>query len=370
MGGIAMRSGAMKRADPDRNHLTLSAARPTMPLVEAEIAKYLQTRITGASGLSVTNLFRIPGGASRETWMFDAHWTEGSRECVAHYVLRKDPPASLVESDREVEYAFYSAFAGTAVPVPGMRWLEGDESHLGGAFFIMDRILGCDSNPNRIREPDYDESRAMLSRQMYEILAGIHTASWEQTPIATLTDVPAPDQCWKRELDYWEGMIDANELHAQPVIRAAIRWCRANPPPPAQRVGVVHGDYRVGNFLYTKDGIKGIVDWEMAHLGDPLEDLAWSFMELWEFGVTGKKGGIIPQEEAIHLYEQASGLKVDREALHWWDVFSSVKAQGIWLTGARSFDERRSQEPILAYTSWGLINRQDEICLRAMGRDS
>ena len=76
------------------------------------------------------------------------------------------------------------------------------------------------------------------------------------------------------------GHVDRNELEPQPIIRAAIRWLRANPPPPPERVSVVHGDYRVGNFLYTKEGIHGIVDWEMAHLGDPLEDLAWSFMEL------------------------------------------------------------------------------------------
>jgi aminoglycoside phosphotransferase (APT) family kinase protein len=133
-------------------------------------------------------------------------------------------------------------------------------------------------------------------------------------------------------------------------------------------VSVVHGDYRVGNFLYTKEGIKGVVDWEMAHLGDPLEDLAWSFMELWRFG-TPLMGGIVTREEAIRTWEAASGLKADLDALHWWDVFSGLKAQGIWLTGAKAFDGGKTQEPILAWTSWGLINRQDEILLRSMGRD-
>jgi aminoglycoside phosphotransferase (APT) family kinase protein len=111
-----------------------------------------------------------------------------------------------------------------------------------------------------------------------------------------------------------------------------------------------------------------VLDWEMAHLGDPLEDLAWSFMELWEFGNDGKKGGIISADDAVTIYEKGSGLKVDRAALHWWEVFSSVKAQGIWLTGAKSFQDGRSQEVMLAFTSWGLINRQDEIALRVLGR--
>ncbi|MGE5594826.1 MAG: phosphotransferase family protein, partial [Hyphomicrobiales bacterium] len=184
-----------------------------------------------------------------------------------------------------------------------------------------------------------------------------------------VVDVPAPEAAWKRELDYWEGMIDANEVSPQPIARAAIRWLRANPPPPPKRIAVVHGDYRVGNFLYTADGaIHGIVDWEMAHLGDPLEDLAWSFMEAWEWARNGKKGGIIEKEEAIRVYEAATGEPVDREALHWWDVFSGVKGQGIWLTGARSYQDGRTQELMMPMTAYWLTNFQDEILLRSMGR--
>lgn len=337
--------------------------------METALARYLAARLDGATDVAVNGLSRIPGGASRETWMFDAEWTEGGARRREAFVLRKDPPASLVESERALEYAFYAAFDGhVSVPVPRMRWLEGDASHLGGAFFIMDRILDCDSNTRRLLEPDYDEARPRIARELYEVAAAIHSADWTQSSIPNHIDVPALEGCWQREIDYWEGMIDANELEPQPIIRAAIRWLRANPPPPPKRVSVVHGDFRVGNFLYTKDGIKGIVDWEMAHLGDPLEDLAWSFMELWEWGGAGKKGGITTVDDAIAAYEAAGGVTVDREALHWWDVFSGVKGQGIWLTGARSFHEGRSQEVMLAYTSWGLINRQDEIVLRLLGR--
>jgi aminoglycoside phosphotransferase (APT) family kinase protein len=300
--------------------------------------------------------------------MFDAAWREGDHEEGGQFVLRKDPPASLVESERALEYAFYAAFEGTAVPVPRMRWLENGPEELGAPFFIMERIPGCDSSPRRIQEPAYNESRGMLAGRMYEILAAIHSTEWETTGIPTVIDAPRPEECWKREVDYWEDMIDRHELSPQPIARAAIRWLRANPPPPPARVTVVHGDYRVGNFLYTPEGIHGIVDWEMAHLGDPLEDLAWSFREYWEWGKPGLKGGIVPIDEAIGAYEVAGNTKVDREALRWWDVFSGVKGQGIWLTGARSFQEGRSQELMLAYTAYSLINTQDEILLRSLGR--
>lgn len=336
--------------------------------MEEALTKYLSSRLDGATGVNISNLFRIPGGASRETWMFDAAWNEQGARMEAAFVLRKDPPASLVESDREVEYAFYAAFEGSEVPVPRMRWLEQDPAHLGAPFFIMERILGCEANTRRILEPDFAEARPLLARRMYEILGAIHRFEWGSTRICDVVQPPSPDECWKRELDYWEGMIDRNEISPQPIARAAIRWLRANPPPPAQRVSVVHGDYRVGNFLYTTEGIHGIVDWEMAHLGDPLEDLAWSFMEAWEWARDGKKGGIIEAEEAIAIYEEASGLRVDRDALHWWDVFSGVKGQGIWLTGTKSYADGRSNELILPMTSYWLTNFQDEILLRSMGR--
>lgn len=336
--------------------------------MEAQLEKYLIGRIPGADNVTVSGMSRIPGGASRETWMFDAAWHVDGQSESAAFVLRKDPPASLVESDREVEYAFYSAFENTAVPVPRMRWLEKDPAHLGAPFFIMDRILGCEANTRRIHEPDYKDSIAGIACQLYQVLAEIHRFDWRGSPIDQVVEAPEPDKCWEHELNYWEGMIDANEISPQPIARAAIRWLRANPPPPPKRVTVVHGDYRMGNFLYRPDGIHGIVDWEMAHLGDPLEDLAWSFMEAWEWMRDGRKGGIIEAEDAIRIYEEATGEPVDREALHWWDVFSGVKGQGIWLTGARSFQDGRTGELMMPFTSYWLGNFQDEILLRAMGR--
>jgi aminoglycoside phosphotransferase (APT) family kinase protein len=348
--------------------LTFGPGTGKMPCVDQQLADYLAARLA-VPELTIRDLQRIYGGASRETWMFTACWETDGGPREEHLVLRKDPPASLLESDREIEYAFYSAYQDTEVPVPRMRWLENDPSHLGSPFFIMDRILDCEGGAQRILEPDYDDIRAKIGRRHYEILADVHRRDWRGSPITEVIDAPAPEDCWKRELDHWERVIDENELTPQPIARAAIRWLRANPPPPPERVTVVHGDYRVGNFLYRHDGgIYGIVDWEMAHLGDPIEDIAWSFMEAWEWARNGLKGGIIDAEEAIAAYERASGTKVDREALHWWDVFSGVKGQGIWLTGAKSYQDQRTPELVLAMTSYWLCNFQDEILLRSMGR--
>jgi aminoglycoside phosphotransferase (APT) family kinase protein len=130
----------------------------------------------------------------------------------------------------------------------------------------------------------------------------------------------------------------------------------------------VHGDYRTGNFLYREDRIFGILDWEMAHFGDPLEDLAWSFMPAWQWARDGKVGGLVEQDFAVRVWEACSGLRADPRALHWWQVFSCLKAQGIWLTGAREYADGRATDVMLAFTSYWLINAQDRFLLAALGR--
>ena len=337
--------------------------------MESGLSDYLSPRLAGGAPVTIANMLRIPGGASRETWMFEAYWADGARQQKADLILRKDPPASLLETDREAEYAFYSSFAGTSVPVPTMRWLEPDGSVLGGPFFIMDRLMIGETSTANLQHPRYNETRPRIARRMYEILGNIHLFDWSPAPLATVTPIPSVDTCWTKELNHWEAVIDKNEISPQPIARAAIRWLRNNPPPPAQRVTVVHGDYRVGNLLYHTDHkIHAVFDWEMAHLGDPLEDLSWTFLEDWQWARDGRPGGIISREEATTVWETATGFKADPVAMAWWDVFNSVKAQGIWVTGAKSFQDGRSDELVLAVVAYSLINRQDEILLRAMGR--
>jgi aminoglycoside phosphotransferase (APT) family kinase protein len=334
------------------------------------IAAYLGTRLPDARDVRVTRLHRIPGGASRETWSVDAAWTNGTgRTQQQGFIIRRDPAASLVEgSDRRVEFAFYRSFHGSRVPVPRPYWLETDPAPLERPFFVMERIDGCHSQFQPLLDAGFDPHRAGLARRMYEILADIATTPVAGLPAAAVTDVPAPAACWRRELDYWEGVIDRHALEPQPIVRAGIRWLRRHPPPPAERVAVVHGDFRTGNFLYRESEIFAVLDWEMAHFGDPLEDLAWSFMKAWQWTKDGKAGGIVTRADALRTWEAHSGLRADPAALHWWDVFSCVKAQAIWLTGAHEFATGQATDLMLAFTSYWLINSQDKYLLEALGR--
>ncbi|MGI9592321.1 MAG: phosphotransferase family protein, partial [Myxococcota bacterium] len=300
-----------------------------MEPLEQRLAAYIANQLEDAEMVRVEELDRIFGGASRETYRFVLRWTEGGQERQRRLILRRDPPGSLIETERAVEFAAYRAFHGSTVPVPEPLWLEEDTSHLDHPFFVMEELAGFEASPQAIVQPPYAEHAASFARQKWTILGEIAKADVGKLGVEGVMEPVAADHCWERELAHWEGVLGEDELVPQPVVRAAIRWLRRNPPQPPSKLALVHADFRTGNFLYDTEGkIHAILDWEMAHLGDPLEDLAWSLNPVWRWAGDDRCGGLAKREEAIRIWERASGLEVEPEALRWWEVFSSVKGQG------------------------------------------
>jgi aminoglycoside phosphotransferase (APT) family kinase protein len=250
-----------------------------------------------------------------------------------------------------------------------MLWLEEDPGPLDFPFFIAEELAGFEAGPMAILAEPYVRHREKIGRRKWTILGEIAKADPEALGLTTVMAPVAPGDCWRRELDYWEGVLDEDEIAPQPIIRAAIRWLRTNPPPPAQKISVVHGDYRTGNFLYDTEGeIHGVLDWEMSHLGDPLEDLGWTLNRIWCWGQDDLRGALLPRDEAIAVWEQASRLKADPAALHWWELFNCVKGQGIWVSSAKAWSDGQNRDPILIVSSWRLLNSQDRAALELMGR--
>jgi aminoglycoside phosphotransferase (APT) family kinase protein len=336
--------------------------------LEPRVAAYLATRMPAASDLSVDALERISGGASRETYRFVAHWREAGQARERRLILRRDPPASLIETERRVEFEAYRAFAGSAVPVPEMLFLEEGSEALDHPFFIAAEVAGFQASPQVLFAGDHDAVLPALARRKWTILGEIAKADPAALGLTEVMPVPELDACWTRELGHWEAILDRDEAEPLPIARAAIRWLRAHPPPPAQKLAVVHGDYRTGNFLYDPKGeIHGVLDWEMAHLGDPLEDLAWGFNPVWQFG-RGLAGGLLPEADAVAIWRRASGLTADPAALHWWTLFNCVKGQAIWVGSAAAFINGGNKEPIMVYPAWWLLNAQDRAILKVMGK--
>jgi aminoglycoside phosphotransferase (APT) family kinase protein len=141
-------------------------------------------------------------------------------------------------------------------------------------------------------------------------------------------------------------------LEPQPVFEFTINWLKRHLPPPPSRLVLVHGDYRTGNFLYDQTGITGILDWEMAHAGDPIEDLGWVVMKSWRWARNNLVGGLCEREDFVGMYERASGTKVDRDTLKFWEVFSNLKFAIIFITGTKAVIEEKTPDLMLVLTAF------------------
>lgn len=304
--------------------------------------------VLSAEEVEITAVSRFHGGASRETYAIDI--VANGKEL--HLILRCDPEDSLIDTSRTLEYAAYRAFEGTQVPVPKAVSLVETPDLIGSPFFIMERIEGGQA-AGPMDPLAYGEHKASIGEQFFSLLGRIHAHDALSSPLADEVDCPEQSRCWQRELNYWAGVIEKDELEPEPIAAAAIRWLRRNAPGPAQKLAIVHGDYRNGNVLHDGNGrIIAVLDWEMAHIGDPLEDLAWALDPLWNLKDESRAAGLIPREDAIRIWEEASGCRFDAQSFAWWEMFATLKGLAIWISSARSYADGRNTDPILAFSGW------------------
>lgn len=326
----------------------------TKSLLESEIGDNFE--LTAANWLS--------GGASKLQMQFvlkwnspDAGWTE------TPMVLRMEPAESITETSRLREFQIIRAFAGH-VPVPPTYWVDAEAKYLPYPAIIYGFAEGVTkpttassnvsgvgtSMPNSVRQP--------LGIQLAEQLADIHTFDWRQADMDAF-DKPAPGtQAVEWQLNRWERVWVEDSNEDVPLMRLAAAWLRDNIPPVEQPCAI-HGDYRVGNFLFTEHDtrISAWLDWELSYIGDPHEDLAWVtksiFGHLAEDGETFLVGGLIPRDEFFRIYEQRSGIKVNQQTLRYYDLFSNYK--GIVITLATAYrvtlNGKTHQDVVVAWLS-------------------
>ncbi len=266
---------------------------------------------------TIDKLARESGGASRQTWSFDA-LSGGERHQL---ILRRDPPTTTGDQSgalpRATEFRILRAAFEAGVRAPEVLFELEPADGLGDAY-VMRRIGGTAIARKLLRDPPYQQARARIAGQLGEILARIHAV-----PVARL-----PKLAHRQAADHianLRGQLDALGT-AQPVFELALAWLERRIPPPVATPVLVHGDYRTGNYLADESGVTAILDWEGAHLGDPVEDLGWLCIKSWRFGSVDKAaGGFGSREELWTAYERAGGAKVERERAHWWEVFGTVR---------------------------------------------
>ncbi len=257
-------------------------------------------------GVRVEGLRRDSGGASRLTSVFEAVTAAGERHRL---VLRlATPGANDVSSPLAREAALMRAAREAGAPVPEII-TAGDGSSGGPEHIVMTYIEG-ETIPRRVlRSPELAGARAGLAAECGEILAAIH-----RIPPASVPDLPGGDQ-----LAAWTAVLDGLGT-PYPALELALRRLTLTRPPSTRQV-VVHGDFRNGNLMIGHDGVRAVLDWELSHLGDPLEDLGWLCAKAWRFGSPLPVGGFGEYEQLVEAYERASGTEVDRDAVRWWELF-------------------------------------------------
>jgi aminoglycoside phosphotransferase (APT) family kinase protein len=317
---------------------------------EEQLVAYLQSRMPDANEIAVSGIARIAGGASRETWSFDATWSEEGQRVERGFIIRRDPPASLLSGNNDLEFELYTQLAGSGVPVPPVYWIERDGKALERPFFVMGRLPGASDARQLVTSPEFAEARPAITRQKAEILARIH--AFDPGRVAALEHPASAAASAAHEVARWERVMREDTLEPQPVLELAFNWLKRHLPPPPARVTIVHGDYRTGNFLYDQSGITGILDWEMAHAGDPVEDVGWVVIKSWRWAGDDRVGGLCSRDEFIELYEGAGGAKVDRDTLKFWEVFANVKFATLFLTGTKAIIQGKTPDLLLAVTSF------------------
>ncbi len=337
----------------------------------AELAQRLQDYLAAKlqrPDLRVSALSRIPGGASRETYRFRAQYRDGNGDADRALILRRDPEASLIDTERTTEFRAYQAFHALGLPVPEPIALELTPEVLERPFFIMEEITGCEVAS--VLHPDpYAGHRDSLGEQFWSYLGRIAAADPHAIGLGDFEGESDPRKTALHEMDRWETVIVEDEREPQPIARAALRWLKRNRPPAAQKISIVHGDYRTGNFLFAADGtIRAILDWEMAHLGDPLEDLAWALDPLWSHGNPDYPAGLVARADAIATWERASGLKADPTALAWWEIFASLKGLAIWISAAREYSEGRNTGLANAFSGWYCLAFHNKVLADRLAR--
>ncbi len=257
------------------------------------------------------HLKRLSGGASQESWTFIC---DGRA-----YVLRRNPRgvrASENALPKASEAAIITAAAKAGIAVPRVSFVCDGEDAIGEAY-VMDFIEGETIARKILRDGEFDKVRPHLAAQCGEMLAALH-----QIDVATLPDLPFSDAAG--ELEKYASFL-AQSGHPYPVFELAIKWLRDN-LPDKREPALVHGDFRNGNIMVSpEDGLVALLDWELTHIGDPMEDLGWPCVPSWRFGQHHMPvGGFGDRASLYSAYREAGGT-VDEKATRFWEILGTLK---------------------------------------------
>ncbi len=332
-----------------------ASATQTLDVVRNDVERFLSGQTGKRARIVEAKL--LAGGASQESWSVEVALEPGSERL--DLVMRRDMGGVLTFATlpRATEFAVIAAAYAAGVPVP-QPFFEA-ATIAGRPAFFMQRVDGEAVGRRLVSDPSFAAARAKLPEQMAHALAAVHRIE----PRAAGLEAIAPgsesaSSTLQVEIERLYRELDSVD-EAHPALELALRWLVLHEPPREAERTLVHGDFRIGNILVGPSGLTAILDWEFAHIGDPLEDVAWPCVRAWRFGnVALEAGGIAERETWLQAYERASGRSVDRERIAYLEVLGNVR----WAVGA-SMQARRhlsGVEPSIELASLGRLSAEME----------
>jgi aminoglycoside phosphotransferase (APT) family kinase protein len=285
------------------------------PRLEAAVARHI-----GRPG-TVHDLNRLTGGATKTTWRFDAD-IGGARQPFILQVTDvgtspvPDPLAGVTPRLTAPEDArVMLAAAAAGIQAPRVRAIL-DEADGPGPGYVTDRVEGETLGRRILGDARLAAAREKLAEQCGHALAAIHRIDPASLPFLKRQNATTQLSAYRRVVDHFG--------HRLPALELGLAWVERN-LPTQMRHTVVHGDFRLGNLIVGDDGLRLILDWEIAQTGDPMQDLGWICCRTWRFGGPLPVGGFAPREKLFAAYEQASGFLVDPAQVRFWEAFGNVK---------------------------------------------
>lgn len=286
----------------------------TNTALESALCAAIVREIPGARGMA--NLRALSGGASQETWAFDAVCGDSTLPLVLRRESAGASERAGANAGLENEASLIRLAAENDIPVPDVRYVLRPDDHLGHGF-IMGLIEGETIARKILREPQFDSVRPSLACACGQYMARIHRIDRHRLPPLRVETAQAAIEHYFKEHRRFNC--------SRPVFELAFRWVRDHAPADLDVPALVHGDFRNGNLIVGPEGIRAVLDWELAHLGDPMEDLGWICVNSWRFGnIDLPVGGFGVREDLFAGYEAAGG-KVDAERVRFWEIFGTLK---------------------------------------------
>jgi len=262
-------------------------------------------------GARIEALTLLSGGASKETWSFDAVGPDGER---TELVLRRNVPGRPGDAAAtHLEARALSLAHGAGLPVPEMLVMS-EGLGWGTPGMVMRRIPGETIARKILRDDAYVRARGLLVPQLGQFAAGLHA-------VEPPSGFPQPDPvvALRDQLD----AFGETGQHSD-VFELALDWLTANPPPEREPV-LLHGDFRLGNLIVGPEGLRAVLDWELAHVGNPAEDLGWLCVKAWRFGASPPVAGMASRDELLAAYRGAGGADIGPDELRWWEILGTLR---------------------------------------------